>query len=266
MMKENYRNLTEQVTILTSNVVLYISDQAKQFTSDKIEHKGLNDLVSYVDQTAERMIVKGLQAILPEAGFITEEQTIATEDKPYKWIIDPLDGTTNFIHGLPCYAISIALIYQNELVIGVVHEINRDECFYAWKDGGAYLNGKPISVSAKASLQESLVATGFPYTMFAELDAYMELLKVLMRNSHGVRRLGSAAVDLVYVACGRFESFFEYNLNAWDVAGGCLIVQEAGGKVTDFVGGDDFVFGRRLIASNGHTHKELQEIIQAYFV
>ena len=261
----NYQNITKEVTLLTQQVAQYIADQALTFSSEKIEHKGLNDLVSYVDKTAEMQLVKGLQAILQEAAFITEENTIATEENDLQWIVDPLDGTTNFMHGLPCFSISIALMHKNELVVGVVHEVNRNECFYAWKDGGAFLNGNSISVSAKLNLQDSLIATGFPYTVFEEIDDYMTLLKELMKCTHGLRRLGSAAVDLAYVAAGRFDAYFEYNLNAWDVAAGCLLVKEAGGLVTDFKGGEDYVFGRRVVATNKNTHSALLSVIQSKF-
>lgn len=261
----NYQNITKEVTLLTQQVAQYIAEQALTFSSEKIEHKGLNDLVSYVDKTAEMQLVKGLQAILPEAAFITEENTIAKQDNDLQWIVDPLDGTTNFMHGLPCYSISIALMHKNELVVGVVHEVNRNECFYTWKDGGAFLNGNPISVSAKLNLQDSLIATGFPYTVFEEIDDYLTLLKELMKCTNGLRRLGSAAVDLAYVAAGRFDAYFEYNLNAWDVAAGCLLVKEAGGQVTDFKGGEDYVFGRRVVASNKSTHMALLSVIQSNF-
>lgn len=261
----NFQNITKEVTLLTQQVAQYIADQAITFSSEKIEHKGLNDLVSYVDKTAEMQLVKGLQAILPEAAFITEENTIDKQDNDLQWIVDPLDGTTNFMHGLPCYSISIALMHNNELVVGVVHEVNRNECFYAWKDGGAFLNGNPISVSAKLNLEDSLIATGFPYTIFEEIDDYLTLLKELMKCTHGLRRLGSAAVDLAYVAAGRFDAYFEYNLNAWDVAAGCLLVKESGGQVTDFKGGEDFVFGRRVVASNKSTHMALLSVIQSNF-
>jgi myo-inositol-1(or 4)-monophosphatase len=261
----NYQQITEELTLLTQSVANYIASQALTFSSDKIEHKGLNDLVSYVDKTAEIQLVKGLQQILPEAGFITEENTISQETKDFQWIVDPLDGTTNFMHSLPCYSISVALMYQNELVVGVVHEVNRNECFYAWKNGGAFLNGKAISVSNKPTLQDSLIATGFPYTVFEEIDDYLQLLKELMKCSHGLRRLGSAAVDLAYVACGRFESYFEYNLNAWDVAAGCLIVKEAGGQVSDFSGKENYLFGREILATNTSIHDSFLEIIQKEF-
>lgn len=261
----NYQNITKEVTLLTQQVAQYIAEQALTFSSEKIEHKGLNDLVSYVDKTAEMQLVKGLQAILPEAAFITEENTIAKQDKDLKWIVDPLDGTTNFMHGLPCYSISIALMHKNEIVVGVVHEVNRNECFYAWKGGGAFLNGNSISVSAKLNLQDSLIATGFPYTVFEEIDDYLTLLKELMKCTHGLRRLGSAAVDLAYVAAGRFDAYFEYNLNAWDVAAGALIVKEAGGSISDFSLSSNWLFGKEIIATNNQIKVEFETIISEQF-
>jgi len=236
----------------------FISGERKKFNPSEIIHKGQRDMVSYVDVNAEKMIVDGLTKILPEADFLTEENTVtAKSSSRFRWIIDPLDGTTNFIHGVPAFSVSIALAQKNDLLAGVVYEINLDECFYAWKNGGAYCNGEKISVSKNAVLRDSLTATGFPYREFPHMDRFFATLRFLFNNSHGVRRLGSAAVDLVYVACGRFDGFYEYNLNAWDVAGGALIVQEAGGKVTDFRGGNDFLFGKEILASNSLLHDEL---------
>lgn len=265
MRTEELQVLTDKVCVIAKKAGAFIRQEALQFSADKIEYKGLHDMVSYVDKTAEEMIVRDLKMALPGSGFITEENTSTEIHPDYNWIIDPLDGTTNFIHSVPLYAVSIALKYKEELVIGVVYEVNLDECFYAWKEGGAYLNGKRISVTQTMTLSESLIATGFPYSVFDQLQNYMDILREFMYNTHGVRRLGSAAVDLVYVACGRFDGFFEYNLNAWDVAGGSIIVTEAGGKVTDFKNGSDYVFGRQLIASNGLVGKEMLAIIEKYF-
>ena len=234
----------------------FIRSESLKFTISSIEIKGLNDLVSYVDKEAEQQLVIGLKAILPDAGFIAEEGSANKTNEEYVWIVDPLDGTTNFIHGLPVYSISVALMQKEKLVLGIVYEINKDELFYAHKHGGAWLNDKPISVSPIDSLSKSLLATGFPYHDFEELETYMKILSHFMKHTHGLRRLGSAAVDLAYVACGRFEGFFEYNLNAWDVAGGAFIVQEAGGAVTDFKGEDDYLFGRSIIAV-GAVNREL---------
>lgn len=256
--------LCTDVTILCKEVGTFIRTEAVGFSADKIEHKGLNDLVSYVDKAAEEQLVAGLQTLLPGSGFITEEGTIKQEFETYNWVIDPLDGTTNFIHGLPVYSIAVALMHHDELVIGVVYEINKDECFYAWKGSKAYLNGKEIRVSKNSTLGKSLIATGFPYTNFKGIDNYLSILKELMHVSHGVRRLGSAAVDLAYVACGRFDGFFEYNLNAWDVAAGALIVQQAGGKVCNFSGGAEFIEKREILASNALVEPEMLGLLKGF--
>ncbi|MGZ3871349.1 MAG: inositol monophosphatase family protein [Mucilaginibacter sp.] len=203
--------------------------------------------------------------MLSEAGFITEEKTIKKVGERYNWIIDPLDGTTNFIHGLPVYSVSIALQEFDELVLGVVYEINQDECFYAWKGSAAYLNGVEIRTSDNVTIDKSLLATGFPYYDFSKQEAYINLFTELMKSCHGLRRLGSAAVDLAYTACGRFDAFYEYNLNSWDVAAGIVIVRQAGGEVVNFKGGAEVLESRELLATNGKITGELLEKISKYF-
>ncbi|MEY3643498.1 MAG: hypothetical protein RLZZ207_192, partial [Bacteroidota bacterium] len=227
--------------------------------------KGFNDLVSYVDKEAEKQLVAQLQVIFPEAGFITEEGTNTTRGEVYNWVIDPLDGTTNFIHGLPVFAVSIGFMEQDEVVLGVVYEVNRKESFYAYKGGGAFCNGVALQVSKAPSLAASLISTGFPYYQFDLIDRYLDIMKSLMQKTHGLRRLGSAAVDLCYVAAGRSEGYFEYNLNSYDVAAGIILVQEAGGKVTDFEGGSDYIFGRHVVATNHSIHEELMGVIAAHW-
>jgi myo-inositol-1(or 4)-monophosphatase len=258
-------NLAKQVIDVSKEAGDFIRQERKNFDPDKIEYKGLNDMVSYVDKTAEKIIVNDLEKILPEAGFITEEKTRNQIGARYNWIIDPLDGTTNFIHGVPTYSVSIALKEYEELVFGVVYEINLDECFYAWKDAPAYLNGKEIKVSNVQAVSQSLIATGFPYYDFGKQDAYIDLFAELMKSCHGLRRLGSAAVDLAYTACGRFEAFYEYNLNPWDIAAGVVIVKQAGGQVVNFKGGDEVLNTRELLATNGKITGEMLETIQKHF-
>ncbi|WP_426667198.1 inositol monophosphatase family protein [Mucilaginibacter sp. McL0603] len=258
-------NLAKQVIDVSKEAGDFIRQERKSFDSDKIEYKGLNDMVSYVDKTAEQIIVKDLEKILPEAGFITEEKTRSQIGERYNWIIDPLDGTTNFIHGVPTYSVSIALKEHDELVFGVVYEINLDECFYAWKDAPAYLNGKEIKVSNNPTISSSLIATGFPYYDFEKQPAYIQLFTELMKSCHGLRRLGSAAVDLAYTACGRFEAFYEYNLNPWDIAAGVVIVRQAGGQVINYKGGGEVMNSRELLATNGKITEEMLDIIQKYF-
>jgi len=259
------KQLTGNIIEIANEAGEFIRQQRKTFSPDKIEFKGLNDLVSYVDKTAEQMIVARLEKLLPEAGFITEEKTINKTGERYNWIIDPLDGTTNFIHGLPVFSVSIALQEANELISGVVYEINLDECFYAWKDSPAYLNGRIIKVSDNKALNSSLLATGFPYYNFEKQQAYIGLFTELMQGCHGLRRLGSAAVDLAYTACGRFDGYYEYNLKPWDVAAGILIVRRAGGEVVNFKGDHESLTYRELLATNGKITGEMLNAIQKYF-
>lgn len=262
--QENLNQLVEQTQEVAKEVGAFIRKERQHFDVNRVEHKGFNDLVSYVDQEAERLIVDRLSVILPEAGFITEEGTNSTKGETYNWVIDPLDGTTNFIHNIPVFSVSIALMEKDELVLGVVYEVNRHECFYAIKDGGAFCNDTRIKVSEAPDLSASIIATGFPYYNFDLIDRYLATMKSLMQKTHGLRRFGSAAVDLCYVASGRTEGFFEYNLNSYDVAAGALIVKEAGGTVTDFDGGDDFVFGRKIVASNGIIHRDFLKVLAEF--
>lgn len=260
----NLSVLLHQVIDTAKKAGSFIRQERENFSYNEVEIKGLNDLVSYVDTTSERMIVQDLKIMFPEAGFITEENTI-TEKKDYNWIIDPLDGTTNFIHGIPCYAVSIGLEHKDEVILGVVYEVSRDECFYAYKNGGAFMNEKIIKVSERKTLSESLIATGFPIYNFSRLENYLNALKYFMQHTHGLRRIGSAASDLCYLACGRVDAFFEYNLNSWDVAAGALIVKEAGGKVCDFSGKQNWLFGKEISCSNAFLEKEFNEVIHKAF-
>ncbi len=260
----NLEEITLKTIKLSQEVASYIREQAKKFKVTDIEYKGMHNLVSHVDRHAEQMIMKGLKTLLPEAGFIAEESGTRLSDV-YNWVIDPLDGTTNFVHGIPVYAISIALQEHNQIVSAVVCEVNLNECFYAWRNSPAYLNGNVIHVSKTQTIHDSLIATGFPYADFSRMSAYLGLFNELMRSSRGLRRLGSAAVDLAYVACGRFDSFFEYGLNPWDVAAGTLIVKQAGGRLSGFDGTNEVVFGKDILASNSFIHDEMLACIQKHF-
>ncbi|MBI5916739.1 MAG: inositol monophosphatase [Bacteroidetes bacterium] len=257
--------LCQQSCRLVESVADFIQGELGRVGSENIEVKGLNSLVSYVDKTAERQLVAGLSELLPGAVFLTEEETVAAAEGEFQWIIDPLDGTTNFLHQLPCFAVSVGLRHGEDIVLGIVYEVNRRECFYAWKNGGAFLNGQPIKVSVTAHLQDALVATGFPYRDFDAMERYMVALRVLMQRTRGLRRYGAAAVDLAYAACGRFDSFFEYGLSPWDVAAGILLVEEAGGKVSDFSGGTDYLFGGQMVASTPAIFDDMLKIIGSAF-
>jgi myo-inositol-1(or 4)-monophosphatase len=261
----NYKTTCLDVIALAKETGQFLLDEINKVKTSDIEVKGLHDFVSYVDKTAETRIVKKLAEILPESGFITEEQTATHRGERFNWIVDPLDGTTNFLHHIPLFSVSIALMENDEIVVGVVYEPNLDECFYAYKDGKAYLNETEIHVSDQKELKNTLLATGFPYNDFGRLNGYIELFTWFARNTSGLRRLGSAAVDLAYTACGRYEGFYEYGLHAWDVAAGVFIVQQAGGTVSDFKGGSEYIFGRELLASNSLLHTSLLDAVKAHF-
>ncbi len=261
----NYELLCAKVVAVTRLTGNFIRKEAMSFEAKSIEYKGLNDLVSYVDKNAEKQLVKNLSKLLPDSGFITEEDTENIIGKTFTWIIDPLDGTTNFIHGIPTYSVSIALYENDQPVIGVVYEINRGEMFYTYKGGAAYLNNKEIRVSKAINLTQSLLATGFPYYQFDKQPQYIKLFTDMMQQCHGLRRIGSAAVDLAYVACGRFDAYFEYNLNSYDIAAGAYLVQQAGGTVLNFSGGSDFIEKREILATNGLITEEILKTIKKYF-
>jgi len=262
----NLEKLCTEVQTIARTTGAFIAGERKKFTIKDIEVKGKANFVSYVDKQAEIQIIEKLRELLPDSGFIAEEDTTERTSDNYQWIIDPLDGTTNFIHGLPPYAVSIALMEGTELVIGVVYEITQNECFYAWKGSKAYMNGEEIKVTNAATTTDALVGTGFPYSAMDTLDIFIASMRYFMLHSHGLRRLGSAATDLAYVAAGRFEAFYEHGLKPWDVAAGALILKQAGGKVSDFNGTDGFIFNGELVASNGAYYDEFYSIIHQYFV
>jgi myo-inositol-1(or 4)-monophosphatase len=259
------KELVSQVVDLSRDVGIYILNESKSYDPAKTEEKSFNNLVSYVDKTAEKQFIKGLKSLLPEAGFIAEESEDIYRKEEYNWIIDPLDGTTNFIFNLPFFCTSVALMHDENVVLGVIFDPVHNECFYATTGNGAFLNGIAIEVSKTEKLIHALVATGFPYDDFNRVDEYIHFLGTLTKKTKGIRRLGSAALDLAYVASGRFDTFYEYGLNAWDVAAGSLIVQEAGGFVSDFKNEDDFIFGEEILTGNKEIHQQMLKEIQAYF-
>lgn len=242
----------------------FIRKEAEVFDINLRERKGLNDFVSYVDKGAEKLLVERLSLLLPEAGFVTEEGTSTKVGVRYCWVIDPLDGTTNFLHGFYPYAVSIGLMDNEDVIAGVVYEIGKNETFTAWKGGGTWLNGKQVTVSEVTTLADSLIATGLPYSDFHRLDAYMESLTYLCRHAQGIRRLGSAATDLAYVACGRFEGFYEYGLHPWDIAAGLILVREAGGLVSDFSGNEKNLNGDEIVAASGPVFNEFLDSVRKF--
>jgi myo-inositol-1(or 4)-monophosphatase len=260
----NLEKICEQVVDISRNTGIFIKDELKNFSQQHIETKGNHDFVSYVDKTAEQKIVTELSKVLPTAGFIAEEGTGSPSISGLNWVIDPLDGTTNYIHGLSPFAISIALMEGDSVILGVIYEISLDECFWANIGSSSFLNGKKITVSNINTLNGSLISTGFPYYDFNRMEPFFKSMEYFMRNSHGLRRLGSAATDLAYVACGRFEAFYEYSLQPWDVAAGTLIVQQAGGKVSDFSGEKNYIFGKEIVAANSNVFNEFQGVVKNY--
>ena len=261
----NLAEITTKAIGIVKTTGDFLKQESLKFSDRDIEEKGRHNLVTYVDREAENLIVKGLSQIIPGAGFIAEEDETRQTGRDFNWIIDPIDGTTNYIHHIPLYSISVALSHHGETVMGIVYEVSREECFYTWEGGPSYLNGKRISVSKTGTLDHSLIATGFPYQDYSLMEPYLALFDDLMRNSRGIRRLGSAAVDLAYVACGRFEIFYEYGLHLWDIAAGALLVQNAGGRVTDFRGEGNFAEQRQMVSSNGRTHTEFMNMLGRHF-
>ena len=257
--------LCAEICTIAEEAAAFIRHESTKISSEDVQTKSKHSYVTYVDKEAEKLIVNKLEALLPKAGFIVEENTIQKKGDRYNWVIDPLDGTTNFIHGIPVFSVSIALMDGQKVAIGVIYAVSTNECFHAIRGQGAFMNNRPIKVSDTADLGQSLLATGFPYCDYDRLSEFMDLFTWCMRSTRGLRRLGSAAIDLAYVACGRFEGFYEYGLNAWDVAAGVLIVEEAGGKVTDFTNGKDYIFGRELVATNKKIHDRFLVQVEASF-
>jgi myo-inositol-1(or 4)-monophosphatase len=261
----NYSDICNQTKTVAKEAGAYIKSQIQNLSAEDVEHKGSHDLVSFVDRAAEELIVEKLQKILPEAGILAEEGSGSSANTSLLWIIDPLDGTTNFVNGLYPHAVSIALRRNEQTVVGVVYEIGRDECFSAFEGGKAELNGRKILVNRKTNLNDALISTGFPYNDFSNQEEFLETLSYFMRETRGIRRFGSAAVDLCYFACGRFDAFYEYSLKPWDVAAGAFIAQKAGGKVSDFSGKDNYLFGREIAASSPELFEAFLKPIQHAF-
>jgi len=250
--------ICKQVVALSRETGLYLYRESKNLDQSKVQIKGQNNFVTYVDKESEKKLIKGLTRILPQAGFLTEEGLIERNDAPYCWVIDPLDGTTNYIHHLSPYAISIGLMKRNEILLGVIHEVTLNETFYACQGGNAWFNGQLIGVSTTSHIQNGIIGYGIPY----KIEPSYEYLRSRISSFYGVctlRHLGSAAAQLCYVAAGRLDAYFHDNLFPWDVVAGAIIVKEAGGMITDLSGGYHYVFGKEIVASNGFIHMELLE-------
>ena len=223
-----------------------------------IDFKGAIDLVTSVDKECERTIVEVIRRKFPDHSILAEEETeLEGAQREYRWIVDPLDGTTNFAHGYPQFCVSIALEHNGQVIVGLVYDPLRRECFRAIKDQGATLNGSSIRISEVNELDKALLATGFPYDRRENADFYLSFFKAFLTRCQGIRRNGSAALDLCYVACGRIDGFWELKLKPWDIAAGALIVAEAGGTLSKFSGDQFTIWGDESLASNGVIHDEM---------
>ncbi|VAW87230.1 Inositol-1-monophosphatase [hydrothermal vent metagenome] len=242
------------------NIIARSADRIETLT---IKNKGQNDFVSEIDQQAEQAIIKVIRKAYPSHGFLAEESGNSAGDD-YVWIIDPLDGTTNFLHGFPQFAVSIALKYKNRLEQAVIYDPIRQELFTASRGVNAQLNGRRIRVTKAKSLANTLIGTGFPYSNMEHLSEYMDILKSIIPETVGVRRAGAASLDLAYVAAGRLDGFWEYGLKPWDLAAGTLLIQEAGGIVSDFDGGTDFFESGNVVAGNAKVLKSLLQTIKRH--
>jgi myo-inositol-1(or 4)-monophosphatase len=263
---ENLAHLCEQVKSICVSVGQWVKTQVGQVSQTQIEVKDLNSLVSYVDKYAENQLISQLGKLLIGSDFLAEESGENTQNQSeFLWIIDPLDGTTNFLHGIPFFAISVALQHKGQTVLGLIYDIMHENSYYSYGANQSFCDGIPIKVSAQPLFNQSLVATGFPYYDFKYRQHYLSMIGELMSETRGLRRLGSAALDLAYVACGRFEGFFEYSLSPWDVAAGAFIVQQAGGQVSDFGNGTNYLHGKEIIAGNPACQTALLVCIKKHF-
>jgi myo-inositol-1(or 4)-monophosphatase len=261
----NLDKILTDVCSIAKEAGQFLITENKKIKQSDIETKSEHDYVTYVDKASEKFLIAELGKVLPEADFVAEESRAEKSSSRFCWIVDPLDGTSNYIHGLAPYAVSIALTDNYNEILSVIYEPNLNECFSANVQSAAFLNNKPMHVSETKSLGNAFLATGFPSRDYSRMDEYVQLFRYLMSNTQSIRRLGSAAIDMAYVACGRFDAFYEYGLYAWDVAAASLLVKQAGGRVSEFSGGKDYLFGKELLCSNGLIQEELQQKIGEVF-
>ncbi len=259
----NLEKLTSEVVAVAREAGRYLKGEQQRLQMEQVERKHAHDYVSYVDKTSEKMVVSRLREILPEAGFLTEEGTTGKRgSEAMLWVIDPLDGTTNYIHGNQPFAVCIALRNEQEVLLGVVYEVSLDECFSAWKDGGAYLNGSPIHVSTKP-IDDALLGLELPYDTEMYREMGLHLIRHFYGYAGGIRMNGSAAVALCYVAAGRWDGWIERGLGQWDFMAAALIIKEAGGQVANFRGDSFFLNGDDIVASNGLIQSYLLQAIES---
>ena len=250
-------NIAVKAARRAGNLIHRAADNLDHLTVTK---KSYADYVSEVDKAAERTIIQTILDVYPTHAILAEESGAQGESE-YLWIIDPLDGTTNFLHGFPQYAVSIALQHNGVLTQAVIYDPTKNDLFTATRGRGAFLNDRRIRVSKRAELADSLIGTGFPYTKFTHMDAYMDIMRDMMQKTAGLRRPGSAALDLAYTAAGRYDGFFETGLKPWDIAAGCLLITEAGGLVGDLEGNDSYLKSGHLCAGNPKVFAQMLQVI-----
>jgi len=243
-----------------------LNDNFGKISSEDIKEKNKNDFLTYVDEQSENTIINILLHAFPDHSILAEESGVKKHGSDYEWIIDPLDGTKNFISGIPFFSISIGLQYKDQMQLGVVLDPVRNELFHAQRNDGAYLNGNKILVTNRSNLDECLIATGFPFKQKHFLSAYVKCFEDIFQQSSGIRRMGSAALDLAYVAAGRFDGFWELGLSPWDMAAGSIIIEEAGGTISDFWGKNSYLTSGMVTATNKHIHQVMNQIIQRHFI
>lgn len=265
-MRENLRYMLEtarEAVHIGGDVLL---QEFGTLTQSQIDLKGMGDYVTELDRRSERAIIRRIKENFPDHVINAEESGEEVHESPYRWIIDPLDGTANYVQGIPMFGVSVALMREDEILLGVVSHPDRNELFWAVKGEGAFLNEQPIRVSAKEEMAYSMLASGFPWRSKDYLDPYMACFKELFLDAAGIRRMGSAAIDLAYTACGRFDGFWEMKLCPWDIAAGILLVQEAGGMVTDFHGGVNYLASGNVVAGNPILHGKILEVTQRHLL
>lgn len=252
--------LNKKVKELALSVGEYLKEEQTGLKKKDIELKGSRNYVTYIDKEAERRLVEGLKLLLPEAGFLTEEETVSFEQKEYTWIIDPLDGTTNYVHGDSPFSVSIALMQNKKIILGVVYDPIAAQMYYATGRGKAFLNNSAITVSNHPTLENGYIGFGIPYNLDERGEQILKnAMKQFRKSSFRIK--GSAALEICYVASGVSDSYFHSGLSPWDVAAGAFILECAGGKCSDFSGGEDYIFNKELVASNSFIHQEIIKTI-----
>jgi len=260
--KSKFLGTAFRAAILSGEIILKNLDKISR---DDIGVKQASDFVTRIDTESEEIIIRTIRKTYPLHHFLAEESLKDADGGNYRWIIDPLDGTTNYIHGYPVFAVSIALEHKGDIILGIVFDPIRNEMFSAEKDNGAFLNGKPLQKLSDISIRESLIATGFPFRKKDVVDKYLKLFKRVFNKVSDIRRAGSAALDLAYLACGRCDGFFEIGLSPWDIAAGSLLIKETDGIVTDFGGGTDYFKTGNVIAGVPEVHRVLLNDVRNVF-